>query len=270
MPIVLFWSSLLLAVASSRRLFTYSECENNPTKFKDLTETRFGEVTSWSWFFGDEGSATDTSHARNPIYTYPEPGTKAVTLIVGNSKGCIDTVNKDILVLGRPYAGNDTTVVVGQPLQFQASEGTSFTWVPATDLSNGSIQNPVGVYSGNYDSIRYKVLIFNEPNCLDSAFVTVRIFKTKPQIFVPTAFTPNGDGKNDIFRPVAAGITRIEYVRVYNRWGQMVFSAANDKVGWDGKIKGQEQPSGTFVWLVKGTDYTGKPFFAKGTVLLIR
>lgn len=250
--------------------FSYSECENNPTKFKDLTKTQYGNVVSWAWHFGEEGDAADTSHARNPVYTYPAAGKKAVTFVVANSKGCVDTITREILVLGQASAGRDTVVVAGQPLQLGATEGKSFAWIPGTDLSNATIQNPVGLYAGNYDSIRYKVLIFNEPDCLDSAFITVKIFKTAPQIFVPTAFTPNRDGKNDIFKPVAAGISKIEYVRVFNRWGQLVFSSASDKTGWDGTIKGKEQPSGTFVWLVKGVDYLGKPFFAKGTVLLIR
>jgi gliding motility-associated-like protein len=250
--------------------FTFSECENNPTKFKDLTESRYGEVNSWSWYFGEEGVSNDTSHARNPVYTYPTTGKKAVSFIVTNTKGCVDTVNRDILILGRAFAGRDTTVVVGQILQLGASEGSSFAWLPPTDLNNTTLQNPTAVYSGNYDSIRYKVLIFNDPACLDSAFVTVHIYKTAPKIFVPTAFTPNGDGKNDLFRPVAAGIAKMDYIRVFNRWGEMVFSASSDREGWDGKIKGKEQPSGTFVWMVKGVDYLGKPFFEKGTVLLIR
>lgn len=250
--------------------FDHSHCENNPTKFKDLTKTRYGQVSSWSWYFGEEGDGADTAHAPNPAYTYPTPGKKAVTFIVGNSKGCIDTVMREIEVLGRASAGRDTNVVAGQPLQFEASTGSNFAWTPSTDLNNATIRNPVGLYTGNYDSIRYKVLIFNEPDCLDSAFVTVRIFKTAPQVFVPTAFTPNGDGRNDLLRPVAAGITKVEYFRVFNRWGQLVFASANDKEGWDGRIKGKEQASGTFVWLVKGMDYLGKSFFAKGTVVLLR
>jgi gliding motility-associated-like protein len=250
--------------------FTHSQCDNNPTKFKDLTKTRYGQVSHWSWQFGEEGDGADTAHAPNPAYTYPTAGKKAVTFVVGNSKGCIDTVMREIQVLGQATAGRDTTVVAGQPLQFEASTGSSFAWIPGTDLNNATIQSPVGMYTGDYDSIRYKVLIYNEPNCLDSAFVTVRIFKTAPQIFVPTAFTPNSDGRNDLLRPVAAGITKIEYFRVFNRWGHLVYASTNDKEGWDGKIKGKEQSSGTFVWLVKGVDYLGKSFFAKGTVLLIR
>jgi gliding motility-associated-like protein len=114
------------------------------------------------------------------------------------------------------------------------------------------------------------VIVVDENNCTDSAFVTVKIFKTNPQVFVPSAFTPNNDGKNDVFRPIAVGILNIEYFRVFNRWGELVFSTTTNGKGWDGKIGGKEQASGTFVWVVKGVDYTGKSVFAKGTVTLIR
>jgi gliding motility-associated-like protein len=250
--------------------FTFSECSNNPTLFKDLTETRYGTVNSWSWSFGEEGDPNDVSRVQNPAYKYPTTGKKLVQFIATNSKGCIDTVNKEILVLGNATAGRDTTVVAGQPLQLNASAGSSFSWQPATDLSNPSIQNPVGLYSGNYESIRYKVMIFNEPDCLDSAFITVHIYKTRPQVFVPTAFTPNGDGKNDVLVPVSAGIAGFDYFRVYNRWGQQVFATSKDGQGWDGKINGKDQSTGTFVWMVSGRDYLGKPFVSKGTVTLIR
>ena len=83
--------------------------------------------------------------------------------------------------------------------------------------------------------------MFNEANCVDSAYVSVKIFKTNPQVFVPTAFTPDGDGRNDIFRPIAVGITRIEYFRVFNRWGEQVFATTSNGKGWDGKIGGKDQ-----------------------------
>jgi gliding motility-associated-like protein len=112
-------------------------------------------------------------------------------------------------------------------------------------------------------------MVSDEQNCLDSAYVTVKIFKTNPQIFVPTAFTPNGDGKNDLFKPIGVGIKNIEYFRVYNRWGQMVFNTTVNGKGWDGRIEGKTQSTNTFVWIVKGIDYLGKPFFRKGNVTLI-
>ncbi|MER3463364.1 MAG: PKD domain-containing protein, partial [Chitinophagaceae bacterium] len=68
----------------------------------------------------------------------------------------------------------------------------------------------------------YRVIVRDSAGCADSAFITVRIFKTVPKVFVPSAFTPNGDNKNDIFRPIAVGIDKILYFRVFNRWGQLV------------------------------------------------
>jgi gliding motility-associated-like protein len=168
------------------------------------------------------------------------------------------------------FAGNDTSVVVGQPLQLNATGGIDYLWVPGTSLNRANINNPIAMYNGSFDSIQYKVLMINENGCQDSAYVTVRVFRTNPQIFVPSAFTPNGDGKNDVFRPIAVGITNIEYFRVYNRWGQLVFSTTTNESGWDGRIAGKDQGSGTFVWVVKATDFTGKAVFAKGTVTLIR
>lgn len=195
----------------------------------------------------------------------------SVTDILGCPKPRRDTVIVYVLPKILAFAGKDTAVVVGQQLQFNASGGVSYFWTPATGLNRTDIPNPMGVYNGSQDSIRYKVVMSNTAGCLDSAYVTVRVFRTNPQIFVPTAFTPNGDGKNDYVRPIPVGITHMDYFRIYNRWGQLVYSSTDTEgPGWDGKIKGKEQATATFVWIVRGTDFTGKVVFAKGTVTLIR
>ena len=106
--------------------------------------------------------------------------------------------------------------------------------------------------------------------CSDEATMLVKVFKTAPRVFVPTAFTPNSDGKNDVVRPVAVGISKIHYFRIYNRWGQMVFETTENGRGWDGKIKGILQGTQSYAWIVKGEDFTGKTVFEKGTVTLIR
>jgi gliding motility-associated-like protein len=138
-------------------------------------------------------------------------------------------------------------------------------------LSATDIANPIAVYDDeSLGGIRYKVLVNNEAGCVDSAFVTVKVFKTLPSVFVPTAFTPNGDGRNDVLRPIAVGIQRIDFFSIYNRLGQLVFSTAADGKGWDGTLGGTPQNSDVFVWMVKAVDYTGAPYFQKGTVTLIR
>ncbi|WP_204306850.1 gliding motility-associated C-terminal domain-containing protein, partial [Klebsiella aerogenes] len=85
--------------------------------------------------------------------------------------------------------------------------------------------------------------------------IIVRIYKTGPEIFVPSAFTPNGDGRNDILKPITVGITQLFYFRIYNRWGQLVFSTSSIGKGWDGTFGGVKQASGTYVFETLGADY---------------
>jgi gliding motility-associated-like protein len=155
-------------------------------------------------------------------------------------------------------------------LQLQATGGVRYEWKPGTGLSGTTIANPVALYSTPSSGILYKVMAYNEANCADSAYIKVKVFQTVPSVFVPNAFTPNHDGKNDLLRPIAVGMAHIDYFRVFNRWGQLVFSTTVNEQGWDGTVAGKLQPSGTYVWLVKATDYTGAPYIERGTLVLIR
>jgi gliding motility-associated-like protein len=103
---------------------------------------------------------------------------------------------------------------------------------------------------------------------LDTVFI--RVFKTDPDIFVPTAFTPNGDKRNDVLTPIPVGIAEFQFFRLYNRWGQLVFSTTEVGKGWNGLINGREQGSDTFVWHVRGVDYTGRVIDKKGATTLVR
>lgn len=172
-------------------------------------------------------------------------------------------------------AGNDTSVVVGQPLQLAAisadSVYLSYNWLPAAWLNNSAIYNPVAlVTASSVDSIIYKVTATNSNGCSATDNIKVLLYKTAPGIFMPNAFTPNADGKNDIIRPVLAGIARLDYFRVFNRWGQEIFSTSQNNRGWDGTIGGKTAEPGTFVYVVQAKDYTGKTIFKKGSFVLIR
>ncbi|MBI3139510.1 MAG: gliding motility-associated C-terminal domain-containing protein [Sphingobacteriales bacterium] len=208
----------------------------------------------------------------NPVATPPR--TTQYILSAFDTRGCPKPGRDTLVVTVLPRviadAGPDTTVVIGQTLQFNGTGGTNYVWSPGTGLNNTLIAGPVGVYNGNFDSIRYKLLVTDAAGCADSAFVTVRIFKTAPSVFVPTAFTPNNDGLNDVVKPIAVGMKKINYFSVYNRWGQLVFTTPINGHGWDGRIRGILQGTGVFVWMVSAEDYTGRPYFQKGTVTLIR
>lgn len=166
---------------------------------------------------------------------------------------------------------SDTNAVIGQPLQLTATGGNTYLWQPPTALSNPGVSNPVATYPpGSADSVTYLVTVRDTNNCTGYTHTTVHIFKTQPEIFVPTAFSPNGDGINDILKVITAGLKHFDYFHVFNRWGNLVFSTTNAAQGWDGSINGVKQPPGTYVFDAQGVDYIGRPLKRKGTVVLIR
>lgn len=106
--------------------------------------------------------------------------------------------------------------------------------------------------------------------CFGEDDIKVMVFTTAPDIFVPSAFSPNGDGLNDVLRPVGVGISKIDMFRIYNRWGQLVFSATDAERGWDGTVNGRIQTTGNFVYMVQGVDYTGRTIVKKGIITIIQ
>ncbi|HEV7781669.1 MAG TPA: T9SS type B sorting domain-containing protein, partial [Chitinophagaceae bacterium] len=225
--------------------------------------------SSWQW---SPANLVNNPAILNP-YSYP-PRTTDFVLSAYDTDGCPkpgrDTVKVTVLPKMRVSAGNDTAVIVGQPLQFHATGAVNYDWIPSAYLSADDIAEPVAVFPDPTTGTRYKLIGYSTQGCKDSAYITIKVFKTNPSVFVPTAFTPNNDGKNDVVMPIAVGIKFIEYFSIYNRWGQLVFSTSINGYGWDGKIKGMPQNTGAFVWAVKATDYMGRAYFQKGVVTLIR
>lgn len=200
--------------------------------------------------------------------------TTSYVFYANDTKGCpkpsYDTVTVVVLPDIIPNAGRDTAVVVGQPLRLKATGGVRYLWSPAGGLSDPANESPVITFQESTLGIQYKLLVYNEAGCVDSAYVKVKVFQTMPTVFVPNAFTPNGDGRNDVLRPIGAGMQRIEFFQIFNRWGQKVFSTHINEHGWDGTIAGKQQETGTYVWVVKAVDYTGAQYIQRGTVTLIR
>jgi hypothetical protein len=194
-------------------------------------------------------------------------------LNVGCPNPLLDSLHVEVLAPVVVNAGRDTSVVVGEPLQFNATSSDpgpdNFSWVPATELDNPFIPNPVGIYSLNDNEISYLVKAVTPFGCSGTATVKVKIFKTRPDIFVPNAFTP-GLAVNSVFRPIPVGIASLEYFRIYNRLGELVYNTSTIGNGWDGTLNGSAQNAGGYVWMVKGTDYLGHVITKKGTMVLIR
>jgi hypothetical protein len=163
--------------------------------------------------------------------------TTSYAITVTDTMGCPKPVSDTTTITVIPvlaYAGNDTTIVAGQPLQLNASGGTSYVWSPATGLNNPNVANPVVILGAQYDSVTYHVVVKNMEGCTAGAEVKVIVFKTRADIFIPTAFTPDNNGLNDVLLPKPVGIKQFLYFRIYNRWGAVIVSYVNCKqrVGW--------------------------------------
>jgi gliding motility-associated-like protein len=165
-----------------------------------------------------------------------------------------------------PFAGNDTNAVYGIPHQLSATGGSNYLWSPAGSLNNPFIQSPLAtLYTDTY----FTVVVSDATGCKKTDDIFVKVYKG-PTYYVPNSFTPNGDNLNDIFRPLAVGITGTEYFRVFNRYGQLIYQTNKWMQGWDGTYKGQKAPTGNYVWMIKGQAYTGAVIQMKGSVILLR
>ncbi|TKK65962.1 T9SS type B sorting domain-containing protein [Ilyomonas limi] len=244
----------------------------NDTMICFQTGAELHGITDGSSFTWSPSATLQYASTLHPV-AYPA-STTAYVLSAWNTKGCPkpgrDTVTVTVLPPIHAFAGNDTAIVAGQTLQLNASGGIKYNWLPATGLSDAGIANPLALYSSPSEGIRYKVYVYNEAGCVDSASLTVKVFGTLPTVFVPTGFTPNGDGRNDVLKPIAVGMQRMELFNIYNRWGQLLFSTAANGKGWDGTVSGQKQSAGTYIWMLKAVDYTGAQYMQRGTVVLIR
>jgi hypothetical protein len=232
--------------------------------------------TSYTWSPASAGIGNISGTPFNFVSQVTPAKTGNYILRVLNN-GCpnplLDTIHINVLAPVIVDAGRDTSVVIGEPLQFHASSDdpgpVAFLWTPSTELDNVFIANPIGVYTLNDNLIKYTVRATTAFGCSGEGFITVKVFKTKPDIFVPNAFTP-GASVNVLFRPVPVGITSLDYFRIYNRVGQLVYSTSSIGNGWDGTLNGTAQSAGGYVWMVQGTDYTGGLITKKGTMVLIR
>ena len=198
------------------------------------------------------------------------PQTTVYQLLAYDTLGCPKPGISQVIVEVSPpiiaFAGNDTAIVIGQPLQLHGSGAPSFLWSPSFALDRNDIADPVAQLTENQT---YTMKTFTEAGCFAYDTINIKVFTTAPDIFVPNAFTPGGTA-NNIFRPIPVGISKLEYFRVYNRNGMLMFSTSQMGAGWDGTFNGKSQNVGGYVWMVRGVDYTGKVVTKKGTMVLVR
>ncbi|HEY6901979.1 MAG TPA: gliding motility-associated C-terminal domain-containing protein, partial [Puia sp.] len=238
------------------------------------TATEYTWTGGGAFTGGNKGSVPAVPFTTSILATPEQTANYILSL---RNEGCPITVYDTFrVVVVPPIRVNlvkDTLVVLNQPLQFNATSSDlykdEYRWSPALGLSNPNIANPVGLYGSEIDSIIYQVTATDSFSCYGTTTVKVRVAHTLPDIFVPNAFTP-GKSSNSIFRPICLGIASLAYFQVYNRWGQLLYQTSQMGQGWDGRFQGIMQQPASYLWILKGKDYTGRDIMKKGTTVLIR
>jgi gliding motility-associated-like protein len=195
--------------------------------------------------------------------TYNVTAQGRYTVKVTGANGCDTSGSINVAYTTKPIINlvKDTTLCITQQLLLDATYANSvYKWQDGSSLSQYSVTQE-GVYW---------VQVTN--NCgVASDTSTVVYENCACKFYVPTAFTPNGDGKNDVFVPKYQCLFSNYELKIYNRWGQLIFASENPSTGWDGNMNNIQQPTGTYIWQMSYKDnLTGKAIRQNGTVVLVR
>jgi gliding motility-associated-like protein len=222
------------------------------------------------------GNSLSDSTIANPIASPLVTTTYTVTGY--DSLNCFQST-ASVTVDVYPYpvvdAGRDTTIKGGSSvtlLPIVSTDVTGILWSPSTSLSCATCLNPV---ASPLKTTTYRIAVNNAGLCSSYDDVKITVLCDRNSIFIPNAFTPNGDHLNDRFYVMGYGIERVKSIRIYSRWGNLIFEKlnieANDKLqGWDGNIKGQQAPPGLYTFTSEIICGDGVVFPVSGSVILIR
>lgn len=229
-------------------------------------------VTQWSWNFDN----TDSNNSQNHSKDYPASGQFTTQLIVSNGF-CTDTSSVSIALdneVTADFTSPDIICPEDSASFATTSKGPIDSW--AWTFGNGytsTVQTPPAQHypmTGKETYYTVGLTVHSPIGCSETASKTLRVLSSC-YIAVPSAFTPNNDGKNDYLYPLNALKADHLNFRVFNRWGQLVFQSNDWQKKWDGTINGTPQGTGTYVWILQFTHHdTGKKVEMKGTSTLIR
>lgn len=229
---------------------------------------------TWRWTFGNGSGASSP----NTTTTYTISGTFPVTLETTNLIGCKDTATLNIFVPSAPVVtmgNNPVTIPINATLPIPVTYSNNiatYAWAPVLGLSCTDCPVPT---AGPKSTTTYKVTATDIYGCTATNEFTIVVVCNEKNYFLPNTFSPNNDGNNDIFYPRGNGVARVQSMRIFNRWGEMVFERrnfiANDpSLGWNGTSKGKKAEMDTYVYIVEFVCENSVIIPFKGNVTLIR
>ncbi len=248
-----------------------SGCEDFTVQLFDNTTVPNGNIVNWLWDFGDG----NYSYAQNPVHTYNDDGQFIVGLTVTSADGCLftDSLGYPIVVYPKPVADfailPPSTSILTPDIEFiDESQGANFWEWDFGDFEGSILQNPSHTYA---DTGIYTVtqIVINQFGCRDTVEYPVEI-KAEYTFFIPNAFSPNGNGNNDVFMGEGIGIQEFK-MYVFDRWGNLIFESTDPNRGWDGKLaSGAEAQIDAYVYKIYIRDVLGIDHKYIGHVSLVR
>jgi gliding motility-associated-like protein len=220
-----------------------------------FTNSSIGTFNTVLWTFSNGTSYTSNQFTAN----FTNLGCVDVTMLITSANGCTadTTINSAVCVVPGPTAAFSTVTpeidfVTGE-LEFinNSQNYTGSIW-QFGDGGSSILDNPIHTYPPfTIDNYNVTLVVYDANGCTDTITGIVES-NDVVRLTVPNAFTPNGDGLNDVFTPIISNSTQVKYYRfeVYNRWGQIVFESNKPGDGWDGKYKGKLAQFGTYSWKV--------------------
>lgn len=250
--------------------------------FTDQSTVIGSNIAQWTWDFGESPNPGEDISSASVSHVYYYPGTFSITLTVVSGKGCSQTIVKPglVIVYPRPMAGfypNPSITSILAPavsfhdLSFVLSGSVDEWFWDFDDNSTNTGKKQVHTYSdtGHYE---VSMIITTDKGCRDTAYFTVVILG-EFALFAPSAFTPNGDGLNEIFLPKHTGVNESTYeLLIYDRWGDIIFSTTDAYKGWDGTANDGNNlaQQDVYVWIINTRDVNNVKHRFIGHVALVK
>ncbi|SEA77116.1 gliding motility-associated C-terminal domain-containing protein, partial [Chitinophaga terrae (ex Kim and Jung 2007)] len=253
-----------------------------PGSSATLTAASTTAGVNFRWYSVANGGTplfTGTSYTTQPLNTATTYYVEAFT-----AGGCVSATRKAVdVTMAEPLPAPTVTVdnatatavtfrwnAVTGAQRYEVSVDNGVTFIPPSSGANGTTHTISNLQPNQSVSIQVRAI--GTVACENSALASANGKSTNPNgnnIFVPNLFSPNGDGMNDIMYVYGTSIAQLEF-RIYNQWGQLVFTSKDQRQGWDGTMSGQRQPVGVYVYIVKATMQDGTVVTKKGNVTLMR
>ncbi|MBL7826314.1 MAG: gliding motility-associated C-terminal domain-containing protein [Saprospiraceae bacterium] len=238
-----------------------------------LNESTF--ALYFRWYFDWPGNLLATSLDYSPYYTYPDTGTYQIALIAEPNTACSDTFVFDLHLVYTEgvlsVSADPEEIDRGGSSQLTAEwqNAVSYAWSPASSLNDAHVSDPL---ASPLITTSYAVTATLDNGCQRAAEVTVRVNPPvcgPPFVFLPTGFSPNGDGENDVLK-LESNIVTEAYWAIFNRWGEKVFEANSLEDTWDGTYRGTPQPVETYGYYLRVRCEDGQEWISQGNVTLLR